>query len=91
MAKMKALDGYQPSEEDEKKINDFVTYLEEHGYKGIMIISKEGVGVSWAKIKNDESVCHLLINSISHIASDNEGAAVELAGGIILAAKQLTE
>lgn len=91
MAEMTVQDGYQPSEEEKNKINEFVTYLEEHGYEGIMMISKEEVGVSWAKIKNDESVRHLLINSISHIASDDEDAAVELARGIILAAKRLTE
>ena len=91
MAEMKALGGYQPSEEEKNMLNEFVTYLEEHGYEGIMMISKEEVGVSWAKIKNDESVRHLLINSISHISRDDEDAAVELAGGIILAAKQLTE
>ena len=53
---MKVQDGYQPSEEEKNKINEFVTYLEEHGYEGIMMISKEAENVTDTSTENSSQL-----------------------------------
>ena len=90
MAEMKAQDGYQPSEEEKKKINEFATYLQEQGYDGFLMVKKGDVGVSWANIKDADEARHIIINSLCHIMKESEDAATEIAGGIILASNQIT-
>ena len=49
MEEMKHLDGFAPSAEDTAKLNEFVTWLVEHGFQGIVMIHKGDIGVSrWA-------------------------------------------
>ena len=88
---MKHQDGYKPSEEETKKIAELVTYLEERGYKGIVMVNKGDVGVSWVNIEDANNVRHIIMNSLAHIAQESEDTAAEIAGGIILAANQITE
>ena len=40
MEEMKHLDGFAPSAEDTAKLNEFVTWLVEHGFQGIVMIHK---------------------------------------------------
>ena len=86
---MKNQGGVAPSEDDAKKLEEFVTWLEENGYNGILLIHKADVGVSWVSEDNAEEFRHTLINSLGHIFDENESVAVEFAKGIGLAAGQL--
>ncbi len=90
MEKMEHLDGFAPSKDDTEKLNEFVTWLVEHGYKGIMLIHKDDTGVTWIREEGgDDAFRHDLINSLGHIYETNEAAAIDFARGIILAAQQL--
>lgn len=64
---MKHMDGYAPSAEDTKKLNEIVTWLVDNGYSGIMLVHKGDIGVSWVSEPDADSVRHTLINSIGHI------------------------
>jgi hypothetical protein len=89
MENMKPQGGYAPSEEDSAKINEFVTWIVGHGYNGIMLIHKQDVGVSWMNVKNAEEIRHMLINSLSHIADEDESAAVTFVQGMVMAVNQI--
>jgi len=87
---MKHLGGFAPSEDETGMIEEFVTWMEEHGYHGFLLINKCGVGVSWANEPSAEDFRNTIINSIAHIFDDNEIVATEFARGVVLAAKKLT-
>lgn len=87
---MKHLGGFAPSAEDTAKLNEIITWLTEHGYKGLVLVHKDDIGVSWInEDEGEDAIRHDLINSLGHIMEENEAAAMDLARGIILAAKQL--
>lgn len=90
METMKHQDGFAPSAEDTAKINEFVTWLTDHGYQGIMLLHKGGIGVSW--LHDDagaDSIRHTLICSLGHIAKESVEAARDLMNGMILAVEQI--
>lgn len=90
MEKMKHLGGFAPSAEDTAKLNEMITWLTEHGYKGLVLVHKDDIGVSWInEDKGEDAIRHDLINSLGHIMEEDESAAMDFARGIILAAKQL--
>ena len=89
MAKMKNQGGVAPPEDEAKKLEEFVTWLEENGYNGILLVHKGDVGVSWVNEGDAEEIRHTLLNSLGHIFDENESVAVEFAKGIGLAAGQL--
>lgn len=91
MEQMKHQDGFAPSAEDTAKLNEIVTWLTEHGYKGMMLIhNKDGVGISWVmEDSGAEAIRHDLINALGHICEEDVDTAKDLANGIILAATQL--
>lgn len=90
MEEMKHLDGFAPSAEDTAKLNEFVTWLVEHGFKGIVMIHKGDIGVSWLHHeKGADEIRHTLINSLGHIYDADEKAGIDLAKGIVLAANQI--
>lgn len=82
---MKHQDGYAPSEEETKKLNEIVSWLEDNGYHGMMMIHKGEIGVSWANVEDAEEVRHSIVNSISHIAEESEDTAAAIALGMIMA------
>ena len=86
---MKNQGGVAPSEDEAKKLEEFVTWLEENGYNGILLVHKGDVGVSWVNEGDAEEIRHTLLNSLGHIFDENESVAVEFAKGIGLAAGQL--
>lgn len=85
MAKMKHQDGYAPSAEETKKLNEIVSWLEDNGYHGMMMIHKGEIAVSWANVKDAEEVRHSIVNSISHIVEESKDTAVAIAHGMIMA------
>lgn len=89
MAKMKHQDGYAPSAEETKKLNEIVSWLEDNGYRGIMMIHKGEIAVSWANVEDAEEVRHSIINSLGHIVDESEEAAVAIAHGMMQAIKQI--
>lgn len=91
MEQMKHQDGFAPSAEDTAKLNEIVTWLTEHGYKGMMLIhNKDGVGISWVREDSGaDAIRNDLINALGHIYDEDANAATDLAKGIILAAAQL--
>ena len=91
MANMKHQDGYAPSAEETKKLNEIVSWLEDNGYHGIMMIHKGEIAVSWANVKDVEDVRHTIINSLNHIFEDSEETAVVIVHGMIMAVKQIQE
>ena len=88
---MKHMDGYKPSAEETAKLNELVTWLVENGFEGLVLIHKGDVGVSWLHEENADSVRHTLINSLGHIFDADPKAGVDMAKGIVLAAKQINE
>ena len=86
---MKHQDGYAPSAEETKKLNEIVSWLEDNGYHGIMMIHKGEIAVSWANAEDAEEVRHSIINSINHIAEESEDTAVAIALGMIEVVKQI--
>ena len=90
MEEMKHMDGYAPSAEDTKKLNEIVTWLVDNGYSGIMLVHKGDIGVSWVSEPDADSVRHTLINSIGHILDESTEAAVNLMGGMSMAVDQIT-
>lgn len=90
MEEMKHMDGYAPSAEDTKKLNEIVTWLVDNGYSGIMLVHKGDIGVSWVSEPDADSVRHTLINSIGHILDESTEAAVNLIGGMSMAVDQIT-
>ena len=90
MEEMKHMDGYAPSAEDTKKLNEIVTWLVDNGYSGIMLVHKGDIGVSWVSEPDADSVRHTLINSIGHILDESTDAAVNLMGGMSMAVDQIT-
>ena len=91
MEKMKHQDGYAPSEEDTKKLNEMATWLVEHGYQGIMLVHKGDIGVSWVNEKSGDSMRHTFVNSLSHIVEESSKAAKILINGMLGAIKQICE
>lgn len=91
MEKMKHLDGYAPSEEDTKKLNEMVTWLVEHGYQGIMLVHKGDIGVSWVNEKSGDSMRHTFVNSLGHIVDESAKAARILMDGMVATIKQICE
>lgn len=91
MAKMKHQDGYAPSAEDTKKLNEIVSWLEANGYHGMMMIHKGEIAVSWANVKDAEEVRHSIVNSLGHIVEESEKAAVAIAHGMMKALKQIQQ
>ena len=89
MAKMKHQDGYAPSAEETKKLNEIVSWLEDNGYRGIMMIHKGEIAVAWANVEDAEEVRHSIINSLGHIVEESEEAAVAIAHGMMKAVKQI--
>lgn len=89
MAKMKHQDGYAPSAEETKKLNEIVSWLEDNGFHGMMMIHKGEIAVSWAHVENAEEVRHIIVNSISHIVEEGEDAALAIALGMMKALKQI--
>lgn len=87
---MKHMDGYAPSAEDTKKLNEIVTWLVDNGYGGIMLVHKGDIGVSWVSEPDADSVRHTLINSIGHILDESTDAAVNLIGGMSMVVDQIT-
>lgn len=91
MTKMKHLDGYAPSAEETKKLNEIVSWLEDNGYHGMMMIHKGEIAVSWAKVEDAEEVRHSIVNSLGHIVVESEDTAVVIAHGMMKAVKQIQE
>lgn len=89
MAKMKHQDGYAPSAEETKKLNEIVSWLEDNGYHGMMMIHKGEIAVSWANVEDAEEVRHSIVNSISHIVEESEDTAVSIAHGMMKALEQI--
>ena len=89
MEEMKHQDGYAPSENDTKKLNEFASWLVENGYKGIVLIHKDDVGVSWVSEKSIDDVRHNIINSVGHIMQESEDAAIMLIRGMDAAIEQI--
>lgn len=89
MAKMKHQDGYAPSAEETKKLNEIISWLEDNGYNGMMIIHKGEMAVSWAKVEDAEEVRHSIVNSLGHIVEESEEAAVAIALGMMKAVEQI--
>lgn len=87
---MKHMDGYAPSAEDTKKLNEIATWLVDNGYSGIMLVHKGNIGVSWVSEPDADSVRHTLINSIGHILDESTEAAVNLMDGMSMAVDQIT-
>lgn len=85
------MDGYAPSAEDTAKLNEYVTWLSEHGYKGLILIHKDDIGVSWCCELSADDIRHDLINAIGHIADEPVEMAAGLAKGVLLAAQQIKE
>lgn len=86
---MKHQDGYKPSAEETAKLNEFMSWLVDNGYGGIVIIRKGDVAVSWLHAENAEEIKHALLNSASHIFKESAEAGMDFAKGICLAAKEL--
>lgn len=91
MAKMKHQDGYAPSAEETKKLNEIVSWLEDNGYHGMMIIHKGEIAVSWASVEDAEEVRHSIVNSLGHIVDESQETAVAIAHGMMKAVKQIQE
>lgn len=89
METMKHQDGFAPSAEDTKKLNEIVTWLTEHGFRGIMLIHKDDIGVSWVHENSADNIRHTFINSLGHIVQESEGAAVNLMQGMAMALNQI--
>ena len=89
MEKMKHQDGVAPSAEDTAKLNEFVTWLNDHGYQGMLLVHKGDVGVSWYHEKNADSTRHTFINSLGHILDEDKSAAIALYEGMQLAVEQI--
>lgn len=86
---MKHQDGYAPSAEDTAKLNEIMTWLDDNGYKGIVLIHKGDIGVSWMNETDAESIRHDFINALGHIADDSEDLAVALVRGMSMAVGQI--
>lgn len=91
MAKMKHQDGYGPSAEETKKLNEIVSWIEDNGFHGMMMIHKGEIAVSWANVEGAEEVRHSIVNSISHIVEESEDTAVAIALGMMEAVKQIQQ
>ena len=89
MAKMKHQDGYAPSAEETKKLNEIVSWLEDNGYRGIMTIHKGGIAVSWTNVEDAEEVRHSIINFLGLVVAESEEAAVAIVHGMMKALKQI--
>jgi hypothetical protein len=89
MAKMKHQDGYAPSAEETKKLNEIISWLEDNGYHGMMMIHKGEIAVSWAYVASAEEVRHSIVNFLGHIVEESEDTAVAIAHGMMKAVKQI--
>lgn len=91
MEQMKHQDGVAPSAEDTAKLNEIVTWLNDHGYQGMLLVHKGDVGVSWYHEKNADETRHTFINALSHIILESKKAAKDLMLGMVLAVRQIQE
>jgi hypothetical protein len=89
MEEMKHQDGYAPSESDTKKLNEFMSWLASNGYKGIVLIHKDDVGVSWVSENSIDDVRHHIINALGHIMRESEDVARMLLHGMDAALEQI--
>ena len=89
MENMKHQDGYKPSAEDTSKLNEFVTWLSDHGYRGVMFVHKDDVGVSFCNEESADDIRHTFVNSIGHIMDESEEAAFNLFDGMRMAVTQI--
>lgn len=86
---MKHQDGYGPSAEETRKLNEIVSWLEDNGYHGMIMIHKGEIAVSWANVEDAEDVRHSIVNSLGHIVEESEETAVAIAHGMMNAVKQI--
>ena len=89
MEQMKHQGGVAPSAEDTAKLNEFVTWLTDHGFTGVILVRKGDVGVSWVHEEDAKSIRHLLIKSIESIFMEDEKAAMDLVKGMVGAIAQM--
>ena len=89
---MKHQDGFAPSAEETAKLNEVATWLEDHGYQGIMLLHKGDIGVSWVQDdKGAEGYRKTIINSLGHILAESKEAAMALLKGMAIAISQIIE
>ena len=91
MEKMKHIDGYGPSTEDTEKLNEIVTWLTDHGYRGMMLVHKDSIGVSWCNEQSADDVRHTFINSLGYIMNEKPNIATNMALGMQMALRQIAE
>lgn len=91
MEQMKHQDGVAPAAEDTVKLNEIITWLNDHGYRGMLLVHKGDVGISWYHEKNADDTRHTFINALGHIFVENRKAAEDLMLGMVLAVKQIQE
>ena len=68
--KIKHQNGVAPSPDDEKKLNEFASWLKERGFKGVMFLNKDNVGVSWIT-GSETSIFNCFANSLDAIANED--------------------
>lgn len=82
---MKHQDGVAPSAEDTAKLNEMATWLDEHGYHGVVLLRKGDIGVSWVnEDQGADGIRKTIVNSIAHLFDESEEAAKELIKGMIM-------
>lgn len=68
--KIKHQNGVAPSPDDEKKLNEFASWLKERGFKGVMFLNKDNIGVSWVA-GSENSIFNCFANSLDAIARED--------------------
>ena len=91
MEEMKHNDGVAPSSEDTTKLNEIVTWLTDHEFRGMMLVHKDGVGVSWCNERSADDIRHTFINSLGHIVSEKPEIAADMVQGMDMALQQIAE
>lgn len=86
---MKHQDGFSPSAEEVAKLEEFITWLVDNGFHGIMLINKGDIGVSWVNENDANQIRHDFINAIGHIYNESSDAAVALVNGMAMALNQI--
>ena len=89
MEKMKHQDGFSPSAEEVAKLEEFITWLVDNDFHGIMLINKGDIGVSLVNENDANQIRHDFINAIGHIYKESSGAAVALVNGMAMALNQI--
>lgn len=88
---MKHQDGFSPSAEEVAKLEEFITWLVDNGFHGIMLINKGDIGVSWVNEEDANKIRHDFINGIGHIYKESSDAAVALVTGMTMAIAQINQ